>query len=128
VGGRWTDLVNAESASGARGQLFNALVTLAISADAQVAWLKKIGTFPSTDELALEFSDWSEILPQLVDSGVVDSPASIAIQQVGETLDKVQEAGVQAIDDLANSRLWEDVRSAAGKAVVRLLDPLVIVR
>jgi hypothetical protein len=120
--------VNAESASGARGQLFNALVTLAISADAQVAWLKKIGTFPSTDELALEFSDWSEILPQLVDSGVVDSPASIAIQQVGETLDKVQEAGVQAIDDLANSRLWEDVRSAAGKAVVRLLDPLVIVR
>ena len=128
MGGRWTDLVNAESASGARGQLFNALVTLAISADAQVAWLKKIGTFPSTDELALEFSDWSEILPQLVDSGVVDSPASIAIQQVGETLDKVQEAGVQAIDDLANSRLWEDVRSAAGKAVVRLLDPLVIVR
>jgi hypothetical protein len=116
--------VDRESGLGARKLLFNVLAVLASPAEAQVDWLKRIGTYPSTDELAIELSDWSLLVPQLVELQLVDDSFVHQLAAVEVALDEIQSASKWSLDDLATSSLWERTRTAAGKALVQMMEPV----
>ncbi len=80
------------------GDLLATVKRLAAPAEAQVAWLKELGTYPSLDELALEFDDEFA----RVRSGQADhlSPDALgALFELDQELDRISGA--------ANARLWD---------------------
>ena len=106
-----------------RGHLFSAIAVLASPVEAQEASLRRTGTLPLTDELALELDAWAPLVPQLLDAGVLDEAAANAVAALEVALNNVQSAGIPwTLESLASSELWAEVRRAAGLAVVDLLE------
>ncbi|GGN07388.1 hypothetical protein FHR83_002437 [Actinoplanes campanulatus] len=58
----WDDLVD-ESGPRSAVSFARGVAVLALEADAQVAYLKKLGAAPSADEPALEFDDGLRLAP-----------------------------------------------------------------
>lgn len=109
--------------SAARNRLRDAVAVLASPPEAQREWLRRIGTFPVTDELAIEFDDWAQLLPQLGADDLVDDESDQAIQRLAAALDRLQAAFGTDPDKWQASALdespeWETVREAAGPALV----------
>ncbi len=100
------------------------MAVLASPPDAQAAWLERVGTYPSTDELALEFDEFAALVPQLAQADMLDPDAVSAITEVRLQLDPLQGSDTEwDASALASSEHWAGVRRAAGLAVVALCQP-----
>ncbi len=119
--------MNRDEAILARQQLWNATALLASPSDAQIAWLQKVGTYPLADELVLEFDDSAAVLDQLVSAGLVTEAGAAAVARANDALDQLQQGDTDwSAESLAVSGLWNEVRRAAGMALVELLEPQAV--
>ena len=102
-------------------ELVRTVSLLGASADAQREHLQALGTWPSLDELGLEFDDIYPCLPALRSTQVVSDQAAAAVDRVFRLLRVSRGANVQFWDaaSLPGSQ-WEAVREAA-QAALRLL-------
>ena len=104
------------------GYLRDIVAVLASPAEAQRLWLKNLGTYPSADELALEFDDYAVHAPQFVTAGFIDEQAREAIYEVSSALHAIPaEPEEWDAERALGSVPWERVRQAAGRAVVELV-------
>ena len=104
-------------------QLKAAVARLASSATDQIEYLRKIKTYPSADELALEFHDFALSRLHLQTQCAISSDALSLISALDEKLDSF--SGESHSNDwdasaLESSRNWAEVRSIAKQ----LLDAL----
>lgn len=100
-------------------QLREALVRLRSSAKNQEAYLRQLGTAPSADELALEFSDAFGVL-----EGELDEPAFAAASRLDSYLEEMsssEHAELWTIRALHTAPEWAHVRELAEEAL-RLLE------
>lgn len=109
-----------EWALNARRALVEAVAILAAPAEAQVARLSSIGTRPSADELALEFDDWYQLIPQLEALGIVSQRTADLADGVARALTGIRE-GQWEESALAANPAWNHVRQSAGLTLVELL-------
>lgn len=108
------DMQNAENVI---AWLREAVNRLADTAENQIAWMKK-KRLPA-DELALEFSDWAVLVPQLVIAGHLAPDANTAIEALDQQLIRISgEANAALWDDqaLQESPEWAKVRELARAA------------
>lgn len=108
-------------------QLFEALKILADTKENQVAYLVGIGTFPSTDELALQFADTYQVLKVTLDK---DGDNISIDEEILKNLDNINSLfndmsnisnncfwNVSSLDD----REWTKVRELARKTLQLML-------
>lgn len=109
-----------EAAINARRALVEAVAILAAPAESQLAWLASIGTRPSADELALEFDDWYQLVPQMETLGVVSRRAVVLAAALSQALSDI---GDEQWDEaaLGAAAAWDHVRHSAGLTLVELL-------
>ena len=96
-------------------QLREALVRLGSSAKEQEAYLRQLGTAPSADELALEFSDALGVL-----QGQLDEPAFAAASRLDRYLEDMsgsEHAQLWTTDALYAAPEWTHVRQLAEEAL-----------
>jgi hypothetical protein len=111
------------SGSFVKEQLVAALTRLALPASAQAAYLEKLGTAPSTDELVLELDDFLPMLPVAVSDGVISATQALAIKSVGDYADSFggsENAPLWEIGELYTAPQWEELRSLASTALKML--------
>jgi hypothetical protein len=77
-------------------ELIESVKRLAAPADEQVAYLRRLGSFPSLDELALEFNDM--FVPARATSSNAPSEWADALRRLDERLDEMS--------GQANAELW----------------------
>jgi hypothetical protein len=77
-------------------ELIESVKRLAAPADEQVAYLRRLGSFPALDELALEFNDM--VVPARATSSNAPSEWVEALHRLDERLD--------AMSGQANAKLW----------------------
>ena len=96
-------------------RLAETLAHLADDASAQERYLRKIGTWPSLDELALELDD-------VTGSDVVAEAAGPLLQRLSETLDEMSGAGNARLwePDALHNPEWDEVRRLARDALTAL--------
>lgn len=101
-------------------RLQETLGRLAASADEQSSYLVRLGTAPSTDELALELDDLDGPLQILLEGGVVTPHAFEAVRRVRELLQAMSEdppEGFWEVQSLASSFEWARIREQAAVAL-----------
>ena len=89
----------------------------------QIDHLKKMGVWPSADELALELDDVAPLLPEAVIRGEISSEIALAVRRVSDELSEMsgqQDAHLWTPDALANSYQWETVRLLASEALCKI--------
>lgn len=116
-------------------QLVAALHVLADTPAAQLDWLANYlregrartdGDF-RVDELALQFEDEAQALPQFVQDGLLRLEQERAVASVTEQLSLMRDASrthLWRAAALATGREWEEVRLRARKALAALQPPL----
>jgi hypothetical protein len=97
---------------------------LSLPPQAQVDYLKGLGVYPLTDELALQFSDSFAVVPLLRSHQMVSADAESALQQIDELLDSASESNPNFWSPAAlnSSTQWQEIRTLATRALA-LLDP-----
>ncbi|MBW6435351.1 hypothetical protein KZ829_16560 [Actinoplanes hulinensis] len=99
------------------------VAVLALEADAQVAWLEKLGAAPSADELALEFDDGLRLAPIFVQRGWLNDTVMPALTRLDDQLGAMSgepNADLWHVDALADRAEWDRVRTLARAALIRL--------
>jgi len=102
-------------------QFREVVLRLASSADEQRAYLRKLGTAPLADELALEFSD---LLPVVQDT--LDESARRVARRLDEYLvgfSGEANAELWTVDALERAPEWTRVRDLANELLRHLDDP-----
>ena len=84
-------------------QLFESLKVLAETIENQVTYLTEIGTFPSTDELALQFADTYQVFKGKLDEKDHNIPLN---EQLLKNLDAIN-ALFDSMSDKTNNRFWD---------------------
>lgn len=107
----------------AKDQLKAAVSRLASPPADQIEYLRKIKTYPSTDELALEFHDLALSIPNLQKQGAISSEALFLVAALEKKLDSF--SGENHSQDwnasaLENSGEWAEVRSIAKRLLTAL--------
>jgi len=115
----------------ARKGLIDTLRVLASDAEDQVEHVKKlfrvageIDPLFNVDELALEFSDFALLLPQVVRADMVSAEAAGAIEAVDGQLDAMsgeEHAELWTVEAVRTSAEWTKVRELA-RTALRLLE------
>jgi hypothetical protein len=101
-----------------------ALVNLAKPASEQIAYLKALGTYPSADELGLEFDDVAGAV--LGDEQILSEEQRESVRAVDELLETMsgpQHAELWTGEGLLGSDEWQRVRDAAAVALAGLPEP-----
>lgn len=91
-----------------------AIERLAKPAKEQIAWLQEIDTYPSADELALEFDDWFRLADQLVGARIISQEAFDAMKPIDALLDEM--SGPKPLWSpaaLRDAPEWETIRQQA---------------
>jgi hypothetical protein len=94
--------------------LLEAIERLADPAEQQIAWLQEVGTYPSADELALEFDDWFQLADQLVEAWIITPEAVDAMKPIDALLDEM--SGPKPFwspEALTHAPEWEQIREHA---------------
>ncbi|WP_134734065.1 hypothetical protein [Amycolatopsis nivea] len=103
--------------------LVRAVEHLAEPAAAQVAYLRELRTYPSADELALEFDAVRGFVPELSESGLIASSVVAMLDAVDEKLAAMsgrENEDLWHADSLETSADWAIVRTLARDGLVRL--------
>ncbi|MFB9927597.1 hypothetical protein ACFORO_20310 [Amycolatopsis halotolerans] len=109
----------------ARSQLRSLVRTvehLAEPAAAQVAYLRDLRTYPSADELALEFDAMRRFVPELAESGLITSSAIAILDAIDEKLMDMsgrKNEDLWHVDSLESSADWKVVRTLSRDALAR---------
>ena len=95
---------------------------LAATADKQMDYLIRLGTYPLADELALEFHEGALMAPQLVKAGLLTEYQAGLVRDIDQMLDDISGAGNAPLwqADSLRDPVWEEIRNAAREAVTRL--------
>jgi hypothetical protein len=95
--------------------LFKAIEMLAANADDQRGYLRKIGTFPSTDELALEFDDAYRPFIGKLNHDDLLNPIVIDLKKIDSLLDLYSDMEDKTIwlENSLDNHLWAGVREIA---------------
>ncbi|GGN65852.1 hypothetical protein GCM10010112_27660 [Actinoplanes lobatus] len=99
------------------------VAVLALEADAQTAWLQRLGTAPSADELACEFDDGFRLAPTFIERGWLSGTAIPALTQLDDQLSAMSgnpNADLWHIDALPHRAEWNRVRTLARAALILL--------
>src|SRR3954470_24554201 len=81
-------------------QILKAIEPLSFSIDQQINYLKNLGTYPSADELALEFDDAFQRYKGMISEGMLEEFSDISFQ-LGE-IDNI----LNAMSESGNPDLW----------------------
>lgn len=103
--------------------LKGALARLSSGAPVQIEYLRSHGIAPLADELALELQDLVSFLPQLVESGVLDSAQAQLVMAVDDKLahlSRRHDVSLWTEDALRNRQEWKEVRNIASSAQAAL--------
>jgi hypothetical protein len=97
-------------------ELMRAVGRLALSADEQIAFLKRKGLYPSLDELVLEFDDLLPFVAQFPENGWLSKNDEQILSEIRGLLDKM--SGHESEDiwnetSLRTHRLWTELRHTA---------------
>ncbi|WP_116200558.1 hypothetical protein [Amycolatopsis circi] len=106
--------------------LVRAVERLAEPAASQVAYLRDLRTYPSADELALEFDAMRGFVPELSESGLVTRSAVAMLDAIDEKLAEMsggENEGLWHADALESSADWKIVRTLSRDALVQLKIP-----
>jgi hypothetical protein len=101
--------------------LLKAVARLALPAEDQVAYLRRLGSWPSVDELALELDDVVELLGQFVASGWITEQDADAIRALDDLLGRMsgdQNEHLWTEHGLTTANEWEEVRKRARDIVL----------
>ena len=101
-------------------ELFKALGRLAAPAADQIAYLQRLGTAPSADELALELDDVVFLLPKLLDEGRItwqQADLTRTIERKLLAMSGEQRSHLWTVEALVTAEEWEDVRRLAAAAL-----------
>ncbi|HYF02319.1 MAG TPA: hypothetical protein VEC36_03005 [Patescibacteria group bacterium] len=103
-------------------RLKEALKNLAANSSEQKAYLEKLGTAPSADELALEFDDIYLPLKSWIEGGSVKLPPNLILklEEVDNLLEKMsgpQNAKLWDVKSLSSNE-WNHIRRIAGEALL----------
>ena len=104
-------------------RLREALENLAKSAGEQIGYLKTLGTYPSADELGLQFDDVAA--SAIDDERLLTTQQRHAVRSVDELLNAMSgpaHAELWTGNALETRDEWRRVREAAGVALERLAD------
>lgn len=91
--------------------IIEVLARLAAPADLQIEYLTRLGVAPLIDELALEFDDIFKPLAHRIDGRPGWKNALASLRELDSSLDSDQLPWT--IDDLRESRDWEEIRRLA---------------
>ncbi|GAA0444915.1 hypothetical protein Aca07nite_54210 [Actinoplanes capillaceus] len=97
------------------------VAVLALDADAQAAWLERLGTAPSADELAWEFDDGFRLAPTFIERGWLPGTAIPALTRLDDQLSAMSgtpNADLWHVDALPHSAEWDRVRTLARAALI----------
>ena len=103
-----------------RDQLIAALQRLALGPSEQASYLVRLGTAPSSDELALELDDFIQMLPAAVSDGALSQEEALAIKNVSDYADSFsgpENAQLWEISQLYTAPQWEELRRLASTAL-----------
>lgn len=100
-------------------QFRRVLELLASRADEQEEYLRQLGTAPSADELAIEFSDALAIEKGLLEERV--RTTALALDRYLESISGQENENLWSVDALHVSREWETVRQLAAD-LLNLMD------
>lgn len=102
-------------------RLIRSLKLLAMSPEVQISYLKKLGTYPSCDELALEFDDsFSPSKPPLLGRIGELSALEETLVSIDNELDSMSNSddeGLWNVESLAGTK-WMKVRNLAQRAIL----------
>jgi hypothetical protein len=101
--------------------LLKAVARLALPAEDQVTYLRRLGSWPSVDELALELHDVVVLLDQFVDSGWIREQDANAIKALDDLLTRMsgeQNEHLWTEHGLTTAVEWEEVRNRARDIVL----------
>ena len=104
-------------------ELYHALRRLSVPASDQIEYLRKLGTFPSIDELALELDDVIFVVRTFLSRGVLTADEAEAIYAVSRKLKSMsgqRNARLWTEEALRESEDWADVRSMAASTLQSL--------
>lgn len=96
--------------------LLRAVGRLALPAQQQIAYLRRLGTFPNADELALEVSDGVGLLSQFVEHGWISPELAEAIRELDSVLTAMSDPSMKHLwtaEALVSAPEWERVRTQA---------------
>lgn len=106
-----------------RERLREQLIQLSSPAEVQEETLRRLGVWPSADELALEFNDLLMLLPVAVQNGEVATDEEIAIESVRDQLDVMSGLENESLWDAGQLKIakeWEMVRLKAAQVLKAL--------
>lgn len=108
-------------------QIIEALKILAETKDKQIGYLKNLGTYPSTDELALQFSDTYQVFKGSLEDS---HGTSLSMEKLLKNLDSINfifdrmsnisDNSFWDISSLDNEE-WDNVRKLAVEALPLIL-------
>lgn len=113
----------SEQARALLRSLVRAVERLAEPAAAQGAYLRELRTYPSADELALEFDAMRGFVPQLSESGLVPGSVIAILDAIDAKLAGMsgrENEGMWHADSLETSADWKIVRTLSRDALVSL--------
>ena len=99
-------------------QLLAAVERLAAAADEQEAYLRQLGTAPSADELALEFTDAFVVARERLDESAAD--AATRLDDYLVEISGSDKAELWTVSALRDAPEWVRVRHLAGVVLRRL--------
>lgn len=106
-------------------EFVDTLQRLADTKENQIAYLVELGTSPSTDELAIEFSDHYQLLKAGLSEGLVvlDEKVLKQLHSIDSLLDAMSNANNDAIWDISSLEgyEWTRVRESAQEALALIV-------
>jgi hypothetical protein len=92
--------------------LINSIKSLAFSSETQRDYLKQIGTFPSLDELALDFDDaYRPFVGELATHP--SNPITLSLQKINLLLDSFSEDKTIWTEESLDNKSWTELRAIA---------------
>ena len=98
-------------------QVWESLELLAAGPEAQIAYLERLGTAPSLDELALEFDDARRLVPGLVSDGAVPDELDLVVRKIDARLHEMSSRLEFWQSDAIDGPEWDSVRQLARRAL-----------
>lgn len=106
---------NEETLAWAAESLKDSVSRLASEPPEQLAYLQHLGTYPLTDELALEFDDAFLLSDQLVSAGRLSDAVRRQLARIDALLDELSDGEEEnwLPPALESDRRWQEVRELA---------------
>lgn len=103
-----------------REELVDCLRRLAAAPEAQVEYLRKLGVYPSADELGLELHELALLLREKVRANEISFTEKAAVENLDRELGRLsgdENSSLWTVDALASADKWRNVRAMASECL-----------